>query len=196
MNTTALIVALLCSPFCSAYQLRLPRLVAGVRGVVHPTSSRRDLLCVEEGVEEGNSHRTWYERLFAIPSFPKPFNFKTFVADQLNAESSDTGRSLVADATAIVAMAGNDFKAGQKILGETLGEDFKAGMKILGLALVSVAALLSSSLSMEFKWALAASGLASVLHRQRKAKYDEQVVLNFFPASPAAPQAPTSPSPR
>ena len=165
MKTTALIVALLCSPLSSAFQLRprpLPRRVAGVRGVVHPSSSRRDLLCVEEGVEEGNSHRTWQERLFAIiPSFPKPF--KTFVADQLNEDSSETGRSLVDDATAIVAMAGKDFKAGQKIL----GEDFKAGLKILGLAIVSAAALLTSSLSMS-KWALAALGLASVLNRQRR----------------------------
>ena len=29
---------------------------------------------------------------------------------------------------------------------------------------------------------------ASFLHRQRKAKYDELVVLNFSPASPSAPQ--------
>ena len=177
MKTTALIVALLCSPLSSAFELRpgpLPRRVARVRGVLHPSSSRRDLLCVEEGVEEGNSHHTWYERLerlFAIPSFPKPF--KTFVADQLNEKSSETGRSLVDDATAIVAMA---------------GEDFKSGQKILGLAIVSAAALITSSLSMEFKWALAVLGLASVLHRQRKAKYDEQVVLNFFPASPSAQQ--------
>ena len=140
MNTTSLIIALLCGPLSSAFQLQplahRRGVEVGVRGVVCPSSSysssrRTDTYCA--GVEEGDSPRTLYERLAinlfgGIPSFPHPF--KTLVADQLNEKSSDTGRSLVEDAKAIVAAAGEDFKAGQKTLGETLG-------KTLGKAMVS-----------------------------------------------------------
>ena len=130
MNTTSLIIALLCGPLSSAFQLQplahRRGVEVGVRGVVCPSSSysssrRTDTYCA--GVEEGDSPRTLYERLAinlfgGIPSFPHPF--KTLVADQLNEKSSDTGRSLVEDAKAIVAAAGEDFKAGQKTLGKAM----------------------------------------------------------------------------
>jgi len=146
----------------------------GVRGVVCPSSSysssrRTDTYCA--GVEEGDSPRTLYERLAinllgGIPSFPHPF--KTLLADQLNEKSSDTGRSLVEDAKAIVAAAGEDFKAGQKTLGETLGKTLGKAMvsstRIICLTIMASVAGVTSSLSMEFKWALGASGLASAVY--------------------------------
>ena len=52
---------------------------------------------------------------------------------------------------AIVAKAGEDFKAGLASAGDKAGEDFKAGQtesaRILGLAIVSAAVLITSSLS-------------------------------------------------
>ena len=178
MNTTSLIIALLCGPLSSAFQLQplahRRGVEVGVRGVVCPSSSysssrRTDTYCA--GVEEGDSPRTLYERLAinlfgGIPSFPHPF--KTLLADQLNEKSSDTGRSLVEDAKAIVAAAGEDFKAGQKTLGETLGKTLGKAMvsstRIICLTIMASVAGVTSSLSMEFKWALGASGLASAVY--------------------------------
>ena len=89
--------------------------------------------------------------------------FKGFLVKQLNEKSSDTGHSVIGDAKAIVATAGEDFKAGQ--LG--LGKFIEAGLKFIGVAIsvaiVSAAALLTSSLSMEFKWTFSALGLASAV---------------------------------
>ena len=92
--------------------------------------------------------------------------FKGFLVKQLNEKSSDTGHSVIGDAKAIVATAGEDFKAGLA----TAGEDFKAGqkfieagLKFIGVAIVTAAALLTSSLSMEFKWTFSALGLASAV---------------------------------
>ena len=85
--------------------------------------------------------------------------FKGFLVKQLNEKSSDTGHSVIGDAKAIVATAGEDFKAGQ--LG--LGKFIEAGLKFIGVAIVSAAALVTSSLSMEFKWTFSALGLASAV---------------------------------
>jgi len=134
---------------------------------------------------------------------PRPWNpMKTVLVEQLNAKSKSTGESVIDVLEAIVAKAGEDFKAGLA----SAGVDFKAGQtesariigRMIGLAIVSAAALLSSSLSIQFKWTFSALGFASAVYghiRQRKAKYDGQIVL-ASPASTLALQAPTSPSPR
>jgi len=121
------------------------------------------------------------------------------VVEQLNEKSRDTGHSVIDDFKAIVAKAGEDFKAGQTESARSI----ESGLTRIGLAIVSAAALLSPSLSIEFKWTFSALGLASAVYgqirqlsRQRKAKYDGQIVLAFSPASTLALQAPTSPSPR
>jgi hypothetical protein len=100
--------------------------------------------------------------------------FKGFLVKQLNEKSSDTGHSVIGDAKAIVATAGEDFKAGLATAGEDfkvgqlgLGKFIEAGLKFIGVAIsfaiVSAAALLTSSLSMEFKWTFSALGLASAV---------------------------------
>lgn len=123
---------------------------------------------------------------------PRPWNpMKTVLVEQLNAKSKSTGESVIDVLEAIVAKAGEDFKAGQTESARIIG-------RMIGLAIVSAAALLSSSLSIQFKWTFSALGFASAVYghiRQRKAKYDGQIVL-ASPASTLALQAPTSPSPR
>ena len=96
--------------------------------------------------------------------------FKGFLVKQLNEKSSDTGHSVIGDAKAIVATAGEDFKAGLATAGEDfkvgqlgLGKFIEAGLKFIGVAIVSAAALVTSSLSMEFKWTFSALGLASAV---------------------------------
>ena len=73
---------------------------------------------------------------------------------------------MIDDSKAIVATAGEDFKAGLA----SAGVDFKAGQtesaRIIGLAIVSAAALLTPSLSIEFKWTFSALGLASAVYGQ------------------------------
>lgn len=102
---------------------------------------------------------------------PRPWNpMKTVFVEQLNAKSKSTGESVIDVLEAIVAKAGEDFKAGLA----SAGVDFKAGQtesaRIIGLAIVSAAALLSSSLSIQFKWTFSALGFASAVYghiRQR-----------------------------
>ena len=83
---------------------------------------------------------------------------------------------MIDDSKAIVATAGEDFKAGLA----SAGVDFKAGqtesariigniesgLTRIGLAIVAAAALLSPSLSIEFKWTFSALGLASAVYGQ------------------------------
>ena len=107
---------------------------------------------------------------------PRPWNpMKTVLVEQLNAKSKSTGESVIDVLEAIVAKAGEDFKAGLA----SAGVDFKAGQtesariitriitesaRIIGLAIVSAAALLSSSLSIQFKWTFSALGFASAVY--------------------------------
>jgi len=133
---------------------------------------------------------------------PRPWNpMKTVLVEQLNAKSKSTGESVIDVLEAIVAKAGEDFKAGQTESARIITESasiITESARIIGLAIVSAAALLSSSLSIQFKWTFSALGFASAVYghiRQRKAKYDGQIVL-ASPASTLALQAPTSPSPR
>ena len=96
---------------------------------------------------------------------PRPWNpMKTVFVEQLNAKSKSTGESVIDVLEAIVAKAGEDFKAGLA----SAGVDFKAGQtesaRIIGLAIVSAAALLSSSLSIQFKWTFSALGFASAVY--------------------------------
>ena len=98
---------------------------------------------------------------------PRPWiPFKALVVEQLNEQSRATGHSVIDDSKAIVATAGEDFKAGLA----SAGVDFKAGQtesaRIIGLAIVSAAALLTPSLSIEFKWTFSALGLASAVYGQ------------------------------
>ena len=90
------------------------------------------------------------------------------LVEQLNAKSKATGKSVIDELKAIVAKAGEDFKAGLASAGDKAGEDFKAGQtesaRILGLAIVSAAALCTPSLSIEFKWTFSALGFASAVY--------------------------------
>ena len=94
------------------------------------------------------------------------------LVEQLNAKSKATGNSVIDELKAIVAKAGEDFKAGLASAGDKAGEDFKAGQtesarilgELLGLAIVSAAALFTPSLSTEFKWTFSALGFASAVY--------------------------------
>ena len=59
-----------------------------------------------------------------------------------------------------LASAGVDFKAGQTESARIITES----ARIIGLAIVSAAALLSSSLSIQFKWTFSALGFASAVY--------------------------------
>ena len=82
---------------------------------------------------------------------PKDINY--VLVEQLNAKSKRTRKSVIEVFEAIVANAGEDFKAGLSIIG-------LEAARIIGLAMVSAAALLSPSLSNELRWTL---GFASAV---------------------------------
>ena len=82
---------------------------------------------------------------------PKGINY--VLVEQLNAKSKRTRKSVIEVFEAIVANAGEDFKAGLSIIG-------LEAARIIGLAMVSAAALLSPSLSNELRWTL---GFASAV---------------------------------
>ena len=79
------------------------------------------------------------------------------LVEQLNAKSKGTRKSVIEVLEAIVAKAGEDFKAGQTEAARTIGLE---AARIIGLAMVSAAALLSPSLSNELRWTL---GFASAV---------------------------------
>ena len=86
---------------------------------------------------------------------PKGINY--VLVEQLNAKSKRTRKSVIEVFEAIVAKAGEDFKAGLSIIGL---EAARIIGSYIGLAMVSSAALLSPSLSNELRWTL---GLASAV---------------------------------
>ena len=112
MKATSLLGALVCTPLSSAFQL-VPH---GVRWPVRVSSPcRADSFLVGDG--EGDSPRSWYDEL-GIPPWgglsPTPIPFKSWdslLADQLNAKSSITGRSVIEETRAIIGDAGKDYAA-------------------------------------------------------------------------------------
>ena len=68
---------------------------------------------------------------------------------------------MIDDFKAIVAKAGEDFKAGQSSIG-----NIESGLTRIGLAIVAAAALFTPSLSIEFKWTFSALGFASAVYGQ------------------------------
>ena len=172
MKATSLLVALVCTPLSSAFQL-VPRGAAGVRWPVRLSSPcRADPCLVGDG--EGDSPRSWLEQL-GIPPFPNPFkSWDSLLADQLNAKSSITGRSVIEDVEektrAIFGDAGKDFVVGQKACcteaARFLGASGTEAARFLGLAIVSSVVVTTTELSMTSKYAYGALVLAKAVYEE------------------------------
>ena len=116
----------------------------------------------------------WLEQL-GIPPFPNPFkSWDSLLADQLNAKSSITGRSVIEDVEektrAIFGDAGKDFVVGQKACGTEaarfLGASGTEAARFLGLAIVSSVVVTTTELSMTSKYAYGALVLAKAVYEE------------------------------
>ena len=126
------------------------------------------MLCLIAGASslQLSSMRAAAPSLLASPQRPTRCSLHVMsVVEQLNEKSRDTGHSVIDDFKAIVAKAGEDFKAGQTESARRIG-NIESGLTRIGLAIVAAAALLSPSLSIEFKWTFSALGLASAVYGQ------------------------------